>query len=214
MKIERISETQIKFLLNRSDLLERDLKLTELAYGSEKTQALFREMMEEASEKCDFKTDNAPLMIEAIPVSKDSIMIIVTKVTDMEDLESKFNLLPASKGSAKFKTKPLIEPEAQSPNEDNISIYSFDALDETAAVASRLSGWFRGNTRLIKNDGRYYLLLQHNGENGQTTETLEAVLNEYGQKHISTVISKYYLAEHGETLIAERAVDILSEYLG
>ena len=35
MKLERISENQIRCTLTRSDLAERELKLSELAYGSE-----------------------------------------------------------------------------------------------------------------------------------------------------------------------------------
>lgn len=52
MRIEKISENQIKFLLSKADLTERDIKITELAYGSEKTQELFREMMEQAMAEC------------------------------------------------------------------------------------------------------------------------------------------------------------------
>ena len=37
-------------------------------------------MMETALEEHDFDTHNVPLMIEAVPLSVDSIMIIVTKV--------------------------------------------------------------------------------------------------------------------------------------
>ena len=54
LKIEKISENQIKVFLDKADLKERNIKLTELAYGSEKTQALFREMMEQAVETCGF----------------------------------------------------------------------------------------------------------------------------------------------------------------
>ena len=80
MKIEKISDTQIKVTLNHSDLMDRDLKLSELAYGSQKAQALFKDMMAKANEEFGFETDNVPLMIEAVPLSTDSIMIVVTKV--------------------------------------------------------------------------------------------------------------------------------------
>ena len=34
-----------------------------------------------------FESDNSPLMIEAIPVAPDSIVLIITKVDDPEELE-------------------------------------------------------------------------------------------------------------------------------
>ncbi|MBP3577757.1 MAG: adaptor protein MecA, partial [Lachnospiraceae bacterium] len=42
MKIEKISDTQIRCTLSRQDLAERDLKISELAYGSDKAKDLFR----------------------------------------------------------------------------------------------------------------------------------------------------------------------------
>ena len=36
MKIERVNENQIRCTLNQADLASRQLKISELAYGSEK----------------------------------------------------------------------------------------------------------------------------------------------------------------------------------
>ena len=40
MKIEKLSENQIRCTLNKSDLAARQLKISELAYGSEKARSL------------------------------------------------------------------------------------------------------------------------------------------------------------------------------
>ena len=48
MKIEKINDNQIRCTLTRDDLAQRQLKLSELAYGSEKAKSLFREMMQQA----------------------------------------------------------------------------------------------------------------------------------------------------------------------
>ena len=42
MKIERLNENQIRCTLNKSDLASRQLKINELAYGSDKAKELFR----------------------------------------------------------------------------------------------------------------------------------------------------------------------------
>ena len=44
--------------------------------------------------------------------------------------------------------------------------------------------------------------------------SLELILKEYGQKHVSTPLAKYYLLEHGETIIAEKAVKALAKTFG
>ncbi|HHX60483.1 MAG TPA: adaptor protein MecA, partial [Epulopiscium sp.] len=63
MRIEKINDTQIRVTLSHSDLNPRDIKISELAYGSKKAQELFREMMTQAYEEFGFETENVPLMI-------------------------------------------------------------------------------------------------------------------------------------------------------
>lgn len=90
MRIEKISENQIKCTLNRSDLASRQIKISELAYGTEKTKGLFHDMMEQAETEFGFEVNDSPLMIEAIPVSMDSIVLMITKVDDPDEIDSKF----------------------------------------------------------------------------------------------------------------------------
>ena len=91
MKIERISENQIRCTLTREDLDAREIRISELAYGSDKAKLLFQDMMQQAFRDCGFEVNNTPLMIEAIPVSVDSIILIITKVDSPEELDSRFS---------------------------------------------------------------------------------------------------------------------------
>lgn len=101
MKIEKLNENQIRCTLTREDLADRELKLSELAYGSEKAKSLFREMMQQAAYEVGFEANDIPLMIEAIPMSADTIILIITKVEDPEELDTRFaKFAPDSSASA------------------------------------------------------------------------------------------------------------------
>lgn len=91
MKIERINENQIRCTLTSSDLSARNLNLGELAYGTEKAKKLFHEMIQKASNEVGFEADDIPLMVEAIPLSSESIMLIITKIEDPEELDTRFS---------------------------------------------------------------------------------------------------------------------------
>lgn len=91
MKIEKISENQIRCTLSRTDLEDRQIKLSELAYGSDKAKTLFQDMMREADMQFGFAADNMPLMIEAIPIAQGSIILNITKVEDPEELDTRFS---------------------------------------------------------------------------------------------------------------------------
>ncbi len=108
MKIEKINDNQIKCILTREDLADRQLKLSELAYGTEKAKDLFRDLMIQAHEEYGFETNNLPLMIEAIPTSAESIILIVTKVDNPEELDARFS-----------KFAPLLDSEANAEQSDD-----------------------------------------------------------------------------------------------
>ncbi len=91
MKIEKINDNQIRCTLTREDLDHHQIRLSELAYGTEKAKNLFRDMMQQAHREFGFEADNIPLMIEAIPVNADSIILIITKVEDPEELDTRFS---------------------------------------------------------------------------------------------------------------------------
>lgn len=91
MKIEKVNDHQIRCTLTKADLADRELKISELAYGTEKAKNLFRDMMQQASQKFGFEADDIPLMIEAIPLNADCIVLIITKVEDPEELDTRFS---------------------------------------------------------------------------------------------------------------------------
>lgn len=91
MKIEKISDNQIRCTLNKSDLINRELRISELAYGSEKAKALFRDMIQQAFYEFGFEVDDIPLMIEAIPVSAECLILVITKVEDPDELDTRFS---------------------------------------------------------------------------------------------------------------------------
>ena len=91
MKIEKVNDNQIRCTLTREDLASRELKISELAYGTEKAKNLFRDMMQQANYEFGFEAEDIPLMIEAIPLNAECIVLVITKVEDPEELDTRFS---------------------------------------------------------------------------------------------------------------------------
>ena len=102
MKIEKISDNQIRCTLTRDDLASRKINLHELAYGSDKAKMLFQDMMQEAFREYGFTAENSPLMIEAIPLSGEAIVLIITRVDNPEELDSRFARFSQEDGNHDF----------------------------------------------------------------------------------------------------------------
>lgn len=205
MTIERLSDTQIRCTLNKQDLQERQLQLSELLYGSEKAKALFRDLVQMASYECGFETEDMPLMIEAIPVDADCLVLVVTKVEDSEELDSRFsNFTPfAEKDSspdkmpipaladeilnyfAQFKDLLNKKADALSKNAEPLpeqtpdtltKVYSFDSLQAVSRFAAVVTARYRGVAELYKNPSDdMYYLLL--GMAGHTAEDFNKLCN-------------------------------------
>ena len=227
MKIEKISDTQIKVTLNHSDLMDRDLKLSELAYGSQKAQALFKDMMAKANEEFGFETDNVPLMIEAVPLSTDSIMIVVTKVDDPLQIEQKLETIGERPTHRTFKEpeedrltdlalmgKDIEEVQAHDlANKDTVLTYLFNDFDSVCMVAHRVQPMFAGDNSLYKYKDKYFLILGKNKKAEYDFEAIMGVLDEFGSKCPSSQLNEFFLKEHGKLMIDLHAVDVLAKYL-
>ena len=152
MKAEKISKNQVRFTLNRADLNARQLKVTDLSYGSEKARALFDDMMRQAVAEFGFNLHGHPVMIEAIPVTEDSLMITMTQVNSQDDLISLFRSnIPGAEMGLPIGSRPAGRPEAEpdlrvasveepaaapEKNEEISVVYSFESF-QTLLEAAR-----------------------------------------------------------------------------
>lgn len=223
MKIEKISDTQIRVTLNHTDLLNRDIKISELAYGSQKAQALFKDMMNKAFEDFGFVTDNVPLMIEAVPLSTDSIMLVVTKVEDPTQIDEKLDKIGERPTHRTFKDPiedRLTDLELMGSSDDaktrkpiTCFMYSFSMFDDVCAAAHHIKHLYFGDNSLYKYDSRYFLVLNKNEKASVDPDVIPRLLCEFGTPGNPTELNEVFLKEHGKILIPANAIDVLSKYL-
>lgn len=137
MKLEKINDNQIRCTLSKMDLAQRQLKLSELAYGSEKAKELFHDMMQQASIELGFEAENIPLMIEAIPISSDCLILVVTKVEDPDELDTRFSrfshlnsdslpddLMDSFQGNSDFEEIDFLDDDMDEDSEEELSFSS------------------------------------------------------------------------------------------
>ena len=241
MKIERINENQIRCTLTSFDLSVRNLNLVELAYGTEKARKLFREMIQKASNEVGFEAEDIPLMVEAIPLSNESVMLIITKIEDPEELDTRFSkfspspedesddllsslaseLLEGADGllnrlasQGQEETVRETPPQAQ-PQEEKPSarIYRFDSLDGAVDAAHAAGGTFTGVNTLYKKPGtsQYYLVVNSTGADTREFSRVLNILAEYGTKQKYEYASEAYFQEHYDVIVKDKALQALAQ---
>ncbi len=235
MKIERLSENQIRCTLSRTDLRERRISLFELAYGGEKARHLFREMLERANDEVGFRVDDLPLMIEAIPLSGDGLSLVITKVEDPDELDTRFARFapvieeayesivsgasgPENAGSAQdiLDTLGKILENASEDNPESgtaapadiAPVYSFDTMENVLRAAEMLAGVYKGENSLYKNtrSGAYLLSVHRSRHTPEEFNRICNILTEYGQRMRSNSASEEYFREHMKLLAGGHAL--------
>lgn len=240
MKIEKLNDNQIRCTLTRADLAARQLQLSELAYGTEKAKSLFHDMMQQAAFEFGFEAEDIPLMIEAIPASSDSIVLIITKVEDPEELDTRFSKFSPSPGgdwdSKKNeapdkldgaetlldllgKVKEKIGTQEESSGEDtkevqktSLRLFSFATMDSVIQAARLLSSMYNGSNTLYKDHGEdvYILALTQSDHKTNDFNRICNMLSEYGSLEKASGATLAFLEEHCEILISADAVQKLA----
>lgn len=238
MKIEKLNENQIRCTLTHADLAARHLKLSELAYGTEKAKSLFRDMMQQASFDFGFEAEDIPLMIEAIPASADSIVLIITKVEDPEELDTRFSKFTASGDTDSMNSETLEKLEGaeeflnllnkvkeaasntktESKETDKVSppftvrLFSFETIDAVIQAAHLIAPVYQGSNTLYHDteSNMYILALAQSEHTGNEFNKICNMLSEYGSPEKGTAAILAFLEEHCEIFISADAVQKLS----
>ncbi len=236
MKIERISDKQIRCTLYSEDLTARSINLMELAYGSNSARKLFNEMLHQASFEVGFDVSDTPIMIEAIPLANNGIVLVITKVDDPEEVDTRFaRFTPLGEDGPAF-TPDLLEGLEQilrpenaidanivntdettgSPDETATTaeyrVFSFNCLDEVIDVARVIGTRCTYYNTLYKreDDSMYFLLLEYKDSDSPHIANICNILSEYGKKVSSNYSSNSFYNEHYTIIVKEKALQELS----
>ena len=237
MKIEKLNDNQIRCTLTRDDLANRQLKISELVTGSEKAKSLFQDMMRQAASEFGFEAEDMPLMIEAVPTAPDCIVLIITKVDDPDELDTKLskfgpgldlesrkrNVLDKLEGAEEIldlfqKVKDAVaaapssvENKTEESTLPRIRLFSFANLDSVIHTCQLLRTLYEGNSTLYKDpeDGAYILALSQSEHTTSEFNKICNMLSEYCSSEKTTSAVLAFLEEHCEVIVHMDAVQQL-----
>ena len=223
MKAEKINQDQIRFTLSESDLISRNLQISELSYGSDKTKQLFEDMMRTAYEQFGMDFSQKPLMIEAIPLSERELTITVTRVSGAAELGALFGAnfggprdgRPGQdqRGPMDIWNPAFTEPGKgnqqgpareekgffdEIPGTDDGVIYLFDRLEDLCRVSSHIPEKLNLINGLYVDEGKgtYYLVVHFRRMDSEMRYVI-SLLSQY--------CSEWFFGRHAELIVKEHA---------
>lgn len=207
MKIEKISDNQIRCTLSAGDMLKRHLSLKALAQGNQEAQNLFKEMMEQSSEEFGFEPNEFPLLIELSPAEEGGIALTVTKVNSMDEIPLSVqadHLLKALQTIVNMAKDKGQGEAAPAP----VAAFSFEA-SRPLVLPPELKKEPRGVHTALYLQPRfrvYYLVLTSSLKYQAVFSNVCHLLSEYGRSVPVTEGSPAYFREHYVTVFAKNAI--------
>ena len=193
MKVEKISSNKFKITFTGDDLKDFDIDFENLRYNSEDAQDVFWQLIEQANIEENFFEEDAQIVVEALATKNDGLTMTVTRVRT------------PGKNPPKIKRKK----ERQRRAEDiSPLIYSFDDFEKLVMACRHLENMFVGISRLYKQDGEYFLVLDAIHED--VAVSADIMLCEYGEKVANSSLAEGRLSAYGEILIKNTAVAEIS----
>ena len=232
MKVEKISETQISFILSEADLGSRGLNLADVSYGSPKTNELFAEVIDIAVSEYNFRIiKGVPPLIEAIPSESDSLKILITTLETLKDFENYFGYhhflgeyrpVPREKDlmenaldtffnqffqnvlSSEKQTPVPKKPNQKNPKSKEILMVECDNIDNIIDLCASIKEMYPGPSMLYSYENKYYLYLK-SAKYKISTELIYTA-REFGSIKHNPELVLTFLNEYGRAIIKKRAI--------
>lgn len=191
MRLERLSSDQFKIFLTFDDLVDRGLTKEDLWKDLPKMQALFHDMMYEASDELGFELEGV-LLVQVHVMQAQGMLIIVTQshVEDEEDEEDYIEM------------KVTLD-------ESKELIFLFQSFEDLIQLAIHLDQVGITGGTVYSFEENYYMELTDEEVLDVNREHIIAILSEFASP---SILTSHRLIEYGNTIMSQDAVKQLTKY--
>ncbi len=216
MEYKKINDATVQCIVTAEDMLEYGLTLSDIFERNEKGEGFLRDIIERAHDEVGYTVSGESIAMQITPLQDKGLAVTFTNESPMGFRDILQHLKEVLQGvSAELGRQDEEERRAAAQNkqtevyEDNRRMFVFATLHQvmqyTAAIPKNLSV----KSHLYKEGGAYYLVVEKNRLSYKMFNKISAEAVEFGNLIAVSRERMLYLEEHGECLIADRAVSKL-----
>ncbi len=191
MRLERLSFNQFKIFLTFDDLVERGLTKEQLWRDLPRMQALFHDVMYEASDELDFELEGV-LLVQVHVLQAQGMLIIVTQ----------------NEAVAEYDDDEYIEMKV-TLDESNELIFLFDSFESIIQLSKSLHPAGVSGGSVIYYNNHYYMRFTEKDVENVNREDIIAILSEFASP---SIVTSYRLFEYGKIIMEENAVNQVTSF--
>ena len=216
MRYKKINEATVQCIITAEDMLEYGLTLSDIFERNEKGEGFLRDIIERAHDEVGYMINGENIAMQITPLQNKGLVVTFTNEGPagfrdiLQHLKEVLQGVSAelSKQDEPIQQGAVVEQSAEEYDE-NRRMFVFATLRQvmryTAAIPSNISV----KSHLYKVDEAYYLVIEKNKLSYRMFNKISAQAVEFGNLIAVSEERMQYLDEHGEYLIADRAVSKL-----
>ena len=227
MKFKKVGNNSIRCLITPDDMWNYGIEMDDLMDDREKANGFLREILAKAYDEVGYVTSGQALSIQMAVLPDGNIDLMISDSSDMKlsqmisMLKEKFQNL----GNQQSQTAPFANQQSadMSRSEQSKAIKNyikaridvplwgaFESLDSAIEFASKLSVHEQMPSCLIRYKDKYFLRLECRDMEDHIADIV-LTLAEYASEMFTEEQGVMSILEHGELVIADEAVEKLSD---
>ena len=195
MKIEKINDNKIRITLSNVELKERNLDFQALRYNTPEAQTLFLDMMKKAEDEHGFKTANCQLFIEAASINDGQFIVTVTRLQE--------KALPPVPQRRKNSLPEIKVRKKQAHSSEKI-VYKFNDFEQIYEMIKSKCIPLDLPSTLYEYNNTFFLVVK-------PSPKIHLLILEFGEMIKDLDIAEGFLAEHGNKIIENSALNTIND---
>lgn len=219
MKYKKINDATVQCIISEEDMEEYGLTMSDIFERNEKGEGFLRDVVERAHEEVGYRISGDNIAMQITPIRDEGLVITfsdegiagfqnmlehikeVLSGLDPEGMREAAKAWQAATGGSKS--------EEDSSMDDTCRLFLFSCLDHVMRYCCTIPQSFSVKSHLYKADKFYYLILERGRISKKNFNKISAQALEFSTLFSASEERLLYLHEHGECLIADKAVSRL-----
>ncbi len=226
MKIERVDDKTVKCFLSNEELEEYDIDYKDFVLRSEKAKEIVKEIIEQATEEVGYKPPQFAFDLQIMMLPDQGLVLTFSEKEPFEGREGeqiveylkqmrnvlmqareKLGTAAGSLGGEKGTSSDSAAQDGKAPGaRPDYAIFAFEDLGSVMEYASAMPANLRVQSSLYKWKDLFYLYLKKGGASYERYSRACVQALEFGELYAADEAHLLLLKEHGECLIAEKAL--------
>ena len=211
MKYKKINDATVQCIITAEDMLEYGLTLADIFERNEKGEGFLRDIIERAHDEIGYQINGENIAMQITPLKDKGLVVTFTDESPMGFKDILQHLKDVLQGVSDEVGRQEQEAarEQESVFDENRRMFVFASLYQVMQYTASIPNTLSVKSHLYKEGDVYYLVLEKNRLSYKTFNKISAQGVEFANLIAVSEERMQYLEEHGECLIADRAVSRL-----